>query len=341
MGTRTLTQAVFVPPGPPTPGASVTVRIGQPVPPGFVVMDRSITATIANGYLVMLTQTLPDSAPPSKSPTSPVMNPVPSVTIPPPPIPPGTFSISRGGVYITTTGTTFMVPAGTPVPSGWRPEVGTPAPVMATTATLANVLAAVAAPPAPSDSGVSPAGWDPINTDDPTQPVSSGETYVAGDGTSIVIPAGTPVPADWKPITSLVDLEPMPMGGTPIPKANITLVQILEVAAVLGVAGIGVLSVLVATKPDMVRGFLGRFEAFKNVVVDASQLLMAAAIIVTIGFVAYEFAEAYKATGSVAGAIGKLAASTIETMVLALVDTLEQLAKDAFTWMKDEIGSLF
>ena len=335
-----LTQATFVPPGPPMPGTSIVLKIGQPVPPGFVLMDRSIKAVTSKGILVMLTQdTGSNPTPkPSVSPTSPVQKEVPSATALAPPIPPGTFLISRGGSYDTPTGQKIIVPAGVPVPLGWTPSVGTSGPIPATAYTLGSAIASAT----PPTSNTVP-NWDPINTDDPNQPVSSGETYVAGDGSAITIPAGTPVPADWKPITSVVDLEAMPIypGDTTTPKANITLVQLIEIAAILGVVGVGALSILVVTKPDMVRGFLGRFEAFKNIVIDASQLLVAAAIIVTIGFVSYEFAEAYKATGSVAGAVGKLAASTIETLVLALVDTLEQLAKDAFTWMKDEIGSLF
>lgn len=330
-----LTQALF---GPQGTGPGMTIKLGQIVPPGFSPVDQTIVATYDTkktpGVRTLAALIKPVSKPPTPPPSPPQPTPAPAGVAAP------SYAVSKGGFYLAAnTGARILLPPGMPIPPGWTPDVGTPAPTAPVPAAqVPTVAQSVIAQTLPLVGSTTPDQWTPVNTDDPTQPVSTGETYVSGDGKSIVVPKGTPVPADWKPITSVVDLEPMPGGGSS--STTITFPTILKIMGVLGAVGLGYLTYLAVAHPSQARAFLAGFTEFKDLVVDSSQLLIALGIISGIAFVSYEFIGAYQATGSVAGAIGKLTADVIETMVMAVVDALEQLAKDLGSWISDEVSKI-
>ena len=330
-----LTQASFAPPG-ATKG--VIFRVGMVIPTGFEIVDRTITPTysVSKGVRTLVALTAPAPKPPGPVSSLPATPPTDDNTKAP------SYAVSRGGFYVAgTTGVRMYLAPGMPVPTGWYPDTGTIAPTAPVPAAqVPTVAQAVIAQMVPLAGSTTPDEWVPVNTDDPTQPVSSGETYVSGDGKAVVVPKGTPIPADWKPITSVVDLEPMPGGGVVISKGW-DFTTLFKVLGVVGVAGLAYLTYLAVAHPAQARAFLAGFTEFKDLVVDSSQLLIALGIISGIAFVSYEFIGAYQATGSVAGAIGQLTADVIETMVMAVVDALEQLIKDAAQWVSNEVSSIF
>lgn len=335
-----LQSAAFASPG----GPPIVFNVGMPIPNGFNLVDPTITAVYdtkkvpGQRYLVLLTApvpkppgnaTSPDSGPPAPAPTA-----APN------------YQVSRGGFYIAVpTGARLLLPPGMPIPPGWLPDTGTPTPTppvpAAQVPAVAQQVVAVSYPGAdPSQSLPSdPSTWTEVNSDDPTLPVSQGGLYVSGDGKAIDLPPGTPIPADWKPITSVVNLEPMPGGGAS--PQGVSIPTILKIVGVVGVAGIAYLGYLAVTNPEGARFFLSRFTELKGLVVDSSQLLIALGVIGAIGFVSYEFIGAYESEGSVAGALGKLTADVIETMVMAIVSAIEDLVKDAANWVADKVESIF
>lgn len=241
--------------------------------------------------------------------------------------------VSPGQNYITPSGMTIYIAQGQPIPADWKAA-----------GQITNLEAMPTFPVPPPEQN--PDDWTPVNSDDPTLPVSPGQNYVSGDGKTIYLAAGTLIPAGWLPITSLVDLEPMPTfpddntssGSGTLPNAW----QIAaKIGTVIGVVGISYVGYLYLFKPAEIRHFLVRYEELKTLIVDTSQMLIAIGILVAISFVSYEFAVSYAAKGTFVGAIADMIARGIEEFVTILFDVLGDLIKEAWEYIVDSIKDVF
>jgi len=133
-------------------------------------------------------------------------------------------------------------------------------------------------------------------------------------------------------------------GGKPLlPASTINWTTVGKVIAVIGAAGVAYVGYLYITSPKGFRDYAEKLHELTGIVIDFGYMLIILSIVAGISFIAYEFFNAYNQTGSVVGALAQLTAATIETLVSAIVDAIEVLAKDAwnFAWgeVKDVVPS--
>jgi hypothetical protein len=214
-------------------------------------------------------------------------------------------------------------------------------------------------PPAiPSAPGVAPSPSVLAPPQPPaTLDISRGGFYIAGEtGNRLYLAPGLPIPPGWTPDVGTKEPEKdIPVADVPAAAAVVVQEEIpgafenksasnlllwLKIAGVIGVAGISYVAYLAVKQPAAARYYINCFKEFKDLVVDSSQLLIGAGIMLTVGFVSYQFIAAYQDKGSVAAAIASMTADTIEVLVLAIVDTIEQLAKDAWDFVWGEVKSV-
>jgi len=254
------------------------------------------------------------------------------------------------GTYYTDpiSGTSTYISAGATVPPGWVLTASIPIDTVVTQNGGST--------PVTRQTNKHKAGG-PVTSGTQTNDVPVGyETYSLPNGKYIVVPAGLQHPASWVLLNTgagggsnnqtdvganvspwgIEDLVPMPV-APPDTNAGIGLGTIL---ALLGLGGIIYIGYMFWFHPNSVRAAVKAFDEFKVLFVDASQLLIALATIAALSFVSYEFWAAYQDTGSIAGALGQLAANIIETFALAFVDALEQLLKDAWNAIVKDIKSI-
>jgi hypothetical protein len=74
--------------------------------------------------------------------------------------------------------------------------------------------------------------------------------------------------------------------------------------------------------------------------VDTSLIAGAIGFMAGASFFLYEFTKAYESAGSVEGAIGKLTADVIVTIVKTMVSAVEELGGDLITWIGDGVKSI-
>lgn len=254
-------------------------------------------------YLFSVTGDSPSSGNSQTSPTTITSNPVPT----PPVVPiPGPQNVSPGATYINPSGTYIYEPAGNAVPDSWtQTVVPTDASVIVSPSTVV--------PPTIAQSGGSN--------------ISTGGIYVNPSGTYVNIPAGQAVPDLWRPATGA--LTP-PSGATVIQAPdtaalvrNYEVIYIIEtLIGIAGVAGIAYLGYTIVTKPEAAKIMLSKITAFKDLVVDISQILVAGAIITVASLAGYEFWAYYDHYGSVGKALQYMTQDFITNVLTVIVDIL-------------------
>ena len=259
------------------------------------------------------------------------------------------YNISKGEAYDTGNGT-VIVPPGSPVPIGWTPTIQvnfgstvlTDVPGIGVVAVDSSTNQSQDIPPGsvayqtpnsgiiivPKDKDV-PSSWvvadaNPTNTDEIYQNDANGAEVVndANPGAfadpliNLQFPPPPPQPSNlWKII-----------GG------------VIVGAGALGLAYLGYLA---WKSPHQLAKVVETSAKTAGFIITIAQALAAVAIIGALSFVGYEFLQAMDANnGDVAKSIGSMLASTIETFVEAIVDAVEQLAKDAWNFVITEIKSI-
>lgn len=218
----------------------------------------------------------------------------------------GPQKVSPGAVYVNPSGTYIDMPQGSPVPDAW---------VIATPPPAANVIEAPSTyiPPTIAQSGGSN--------------ISTGGVYINPSGTYVNIPAGQAVPDLWRPAV-----------GALAPPSNSVIIQAPDTAAIVrnyeviyiietligivGVAGIAYLGYTIVTKPEAAKIMLSKITAFKDLVVDISQILIAGAIITVASLAGYEFWAYYDHYGSVGKALQYMTQDFITNVLTVIVDIL-------------------
>ncbi len=184
--------------------------------------------------------------------------------------------------------------------------------------------------------------------------LSKGEAYSTPNGDQIIIPSGATVPLDWKPISSvdigsvvLVDngdgivVAPAPPENIPQPATGNLWKIVGGVIGAAGAIGLGYLGYLAWSSPHQLAKVVETSAKTAGIAISLAQSLVAVAVIGALSFVGYEFLKSMDANnGNIAKAISSMIAGTIEVFVNAVVDTVEQLVKDAWTFMVTEIKSI-
>src|SRR3990172_9235576 len=358
-------KATVIPAGyyPVVPG-SYKIQMGNANSSNVSYITIQANEPITNPYKNYLTDVGSPATPPVPAKTD---------TTPPPVVPaapsapstPATGNTSTGGVYLSPTSfEVYTLTAGIAVPAGWvNVPVGSYVFTNKIGYVISKPLDGVAIPnnyyPIAGGSYLYKS-WDrtglsfTIYTQKINEPViADGATYFigySGDGTT---PPTPPNEQNFTPAeaaaAATVETDPtapvLPPAFIPsaisAPTSTIPWETVGKVIAVIGAAGVAYVGYLYVTSPKGFRDYAERLSELTGIVIDLGYMLIILAIIAGLSFVAYEFFNAYSETGSVAGAIGKLTADTIETLVSAIVDAIEELAKDAWNFVWGEVSSVF
>ena len=179
--------------------------------------------------------------------------------------------------------------------------------------------------------------------------IADGATYLIGYSGSGITPPTPPgeesftptqaaaaAAAEADPTTPVLPAVDIPAGKS-LPASTINWATVGKVIAVIGAAGVAYVGYLYITSPKGFRDYAEKLHELTGIVIDFGYMLIILAIIAGLSFVAYEFFNAYNQTGSVVGALAQLTAATIETLVSAIVDAIEVLAKDAWNFAWGEV----
>lgn len=186
----------------------------------------------------------------------------------------------------------------------------------------------------------------------PTSPQPNGGWYLdPATGQVTLLPAGAPIPQNWRPTLAPAGDTSGAAGLDPNfdpSKANIrggstsskdwAYSIVPSVIVGLGAVGLTALAYMILTDPEGAKAYLVKFEAFKDLAVDSSALIFAMSAIVALSFAAYELYQALANNDwNFAKAVGSLTASVIETIARGLVDALETLGEDIGSWIETNI----
>jgi hypothetical protein len=182
--------------------------------------------------------------------------------------------------------------------------------------------------------------------------------YVGSVKVYIAMPSTYPSKSDWVKLNQLIEL---PTGGTTTANklptdgsssgssssfswggitTSSTLRLVGEIAAVVGIAGLGYVGYLIVVDPSAAQAYLGRFEELKGLIVNGALIIGAMAFIGALGFVVIEFMAAYQQAGSIGGALGLLTADILETFVTALIELTKELFSELGDFIDAEVSSL-
>jgi hypothetical protein len=324
--------------------------------------------TVSNPYKNFLVSVgAPAITPPPPTPSAPPA-PAKTDTIPPPVLPAApsappsaaTGNISPGGVYLSTDFNIYTLPAGNAVPAGW---VNIPTGSYVFTNKIAYVISK------PQDGVVIPNNYAPLSFGNYlykswdraglsftiyTQKmgeivIADGATYLIGYSGSGITPPTPPgeesftptqaaaaAAAEADPTTPVLPAVDIPAGKS-LPASTINWATVGKVIAIIGAAGVAYVGYLYITSPKGFRDYAEKLHELTGIVIDFSYMLIILAVVAGLSFVAYEFFNAYNQTGSVVSALAQLTAATIETLVSAIVDAIEVLAKDAWNFAWGEV----
>lgn len=282
-------------------------------------------------------------------------------------LPPSTYVVT-GMVF---TGSAKVVATATPVKEGysngetWAPSAGAQGVIIPVGGAVPPGWIAVSG--VISYENVKGLGLTQVDTGNAhTTDIPVGYTaYTTPNSGVIVVPSDQSVPADWVASTipnataeiyqndangveivnnadpnafadPLIDLQ-----FQPAPPANYFWKILGAVVGIAGAAGIGYVGWLAYQDPQKAARIIENAAKGAGFIITIVQAAAAVAILGALSFVSWEFWKAMDENdGNVAKAIGSMLASAIEIFVLAIVDAVEQLAKDAWTFIITEIKSI-
>ncbi len=356
---------------PVVPG-SYKIKMGDSKSLNVSYITIQANQTISNPYKNFLVSVgSPTAILPPPAPSAP---PEPALTdlTPPPVLPPATSApstpatgnVSPGGVYLSPTSfEVYTLPSGTTIPAGW---INVPVGSYVFTNKVGYVISK------PQDGVVIPNNYYPISfgiylykswdrtgmsfttysqkTNEPV--IADGATYLigySGNGAPPPVPPGeqdfTPTQAaaaaaaEADPTIPALPAVDIPAGKSK-PSSTIPWATVSKVIAVIGAAGVAYVGYLYITSPKGFRDYAEKLHELTGIVIDLGYMMIILAIIAGLSFVAYEFFNAYNETGSVVDALGQMTAATIETLVSAIVDAIEVLAKDAWNFVWGEVSTV-
>lgn len=278
-----------------------------------------------------------------------------TVTVDPAPVIPPTTS--TGGFYITDSGSNVQVPIGAIVPSSWKPANSTVQTQVGTTWKLPSGGITYALPGSfiPNTWIPSPLPYDAskavlVQSNTPVAP-STGGWYTDLSGNTVFLSAGTEIPAGWRTTykpsdaTEGTGIDPSfdpsnAQGNAPKPLPTPISEVVGKLLAYGGIALIGYVGYLYVSDPSSLTGIVNQLSRLKGLAVDTALIAAAIGFMAGASFFLYEFTKAYESTGSVEGAIGKLAADVIVSIIQTMVTAVEELGSDLFSWIGSSVKSI-